>query len=92
MPIYEYELTEDECLMCPGRFAVLQEASEPHLKFCPHCGLPARRVISGANVVLAANASPEAAAKLGFSTYRKAQTGIYEKVAGPGVDVIASDE
>ncbi len=40
MPIYEYELADGECQMCPGRFEALQEIDEEPLKFCPGCGVP----------------------------------------------------
>lgn len=70
--------------MCEGRVEVLQPIDEPALDYCPHCGLDVRRVISRASIKVARGVSPEAAAKKGFSTYRRAGKGTWEKVAGPG--------
>jgi putative FmdB family regulatory protein len=95
VPIYEYELNEDEpeCQICPGRFEVLQEASEAALTFCPGCGLPCRRVVSRAGFSVSKGMTPEKAAARGFTTWRRAREGEWEKVAGPGVDaIVASDE
>jgi putative FmdB family regulatory protein len=83
MPIYEYEPDDRECLMCEGRIEVLQTLGEAALKNCPHCGLSVRRVISAASIQIDKSVNPDKAAKKGFSTYRRAQKGVWEKVAGP---------
>ncbi len=88
MPIYEYELVEDRCLMCPGRFQVLQGVNEEPLKYCPCCGLPVRRVISSVNIKTRPAATAERAAKKGLTTFKRVAEGKWEKVAGPGVDGI----
>lgn len=88
MPIYEYELEIDDCLMCPGRFEVLQGIEEEPLRFCPGCGLPCRRVISRASIQIKRGGDVQKAADRGFTTWRKAGRGQWEKVAGPGVDAI----
>ena len=94
MPIYEYELNDDEpeCQICPGRFDVLQEISEEAIKFCPQCGLPCHRIVSRTTFKVKTEASPESAAKKGFTTWRRTKVGQWEKVAGPGVDAIVSSE
>lgn len=84
MPIYEYEPNDRDCLMCEGRIEILQGIDEEALKFCPHCGLDVCRVISRASIKVERQVSPEAAAKKGFSTYRRAGKGTWEKIAGPG--------
>lgn len=84
MPIYEYEPKDRDCLMCEGRIEVLQTIDEPTLEHCPHCGLDVCRVVSRASIQVQRGVSPEAAAKKGFSTYRRAGKGTWEKVAGPG--------
>lgn len=88
MPIYEYELIDGECQMCPGRFEALQGIDEPHLKHCPGCGLPCMRVVSNVSFSLRETSDPEKAAKKGFTTWKRARKGEWEKIAGPGVDAI----
>lgn len=92
MPIYEYELKEGECQMCPGRFEVLQGISEEPIGHCPGCGLPCIRVVSRASFKVRKGMSAEKAAERGFTTWRRAKKGEWEKVAGPGVDAIVGSE
>ena len=92
MPIYEYELTDGECLMCPGRFEVLQSLDEEALEHCPGCGLPCKRIVSQVSFSMRADVDPEKAAKKGFTTWKRAKAGEWEKLAGPGVDGIVSSE
>lgn len=84
MPIYEYEPDDRECLMCEGRVEVLQAIDENPLRYCPYCGLEVRRVISKASIRVDKTPSAEVAAKKGFTTFRRAGRGVWEKVAGPG--------
>ena len=84
MPIYEYEPDDRECLMCEGRVEVLQGVDEEALKYCPYCGLEVRRVISRASIRVDRTPDEDAAAKKGFTTFRRAGKGVWEKVAGPG--------
>jgi putative FmdB family regulatory protein len=86
MPIYEYEPHERDCLMCEGRVEVLQGVSEEALRYCPYCGLEVRRVISRASVQVRTAVDPESAAKKGFTTFRRAGKGVWEKVASPEQD------
>ena len=92
MPIYEYELMDGECQMCPGRFDALQGIGDDPLVHCPGCGLPCRRVVSSVSIKVRTSADPEAAAKKGLTTWKRAKKGEWEKVAGPGVDAIVSSE
>lgn len=92
MPIYEYELAEGECQMCPGRFEALQDIQDEPLKHCPGCGMPCKRVISKVSFSVREQVDPEKAAKKGFTTWKRARKGEWEKVAGPGVDAIVSSE
>ena len=87
MPIYEYEPDGHDCLMCEGRVAAIQGINEEPLSYCPDCGLKVRRVISKASFKMAKGGADEAA-KRGFTTFKRAEAGIWEKVAGPGVDGI----
>ena len=88
MPIYEYEPDDRECLMCPGRIEVIQGIKEDALTYCPQCGLEVRRVISRTSFKIGVEASHDRAARHGLTTFRRAEKGTWEKVAGPGVDVI----
>ncbi len=92
MPVYEYELTEDDCMMCPGRFSVIQGLDEEPLKFCPSCGLPCRKVVSRATIKTKTDMTASEAAKRGFTTWKRAKKGEWEKVDGPGVDAIVGTE
>ncbi len=94
MPIYEYELNDDEpeCQICTGRFDVLQETNEQPLDRCPGCGLPCHRVVSRASFKVRKGGDAQKAADKGFTTWRRAKAGEWEKVAGPGVDAIVGSE
>lgn len=88
MPTYEYEKLDGDCEICPGRFAAIQSLDEPELVFCPTCGLKVRKVVSQVQFRATPDTSADKAAKKGLTTYRRAQEGTWEKVAGEGVDVI----
>ena len=90
MPIYEYEPDDRECLMCEGRIQVIQGIEEEPLKFCPDCGLDVKRVISRATFKMARPSGADRAASKGLTTFRRAERGVWEKVAGPGVDAIVN--
>ncbi len=92
MPIYEYEREEGECQMCPGRFEWLQDIGDDPLKHCPWCGLNVRRVVSKASIQIKTDVSADAAAKKGFTTYRRSEEGVWEKSAGSGPDAIVGSE
>ena len=93
MPIYEYDLSDGECQMCPGHFEVLQSLDEDALEHCPGCGLPCKRVVSRVSFSMRTSADPDSAAKKGFTTWKRARKGEWEKLAGPGVDgIVSSDE
>src|SRR5580704_5821568 len=86
MPIYEYEPDDRECLMCDGHVDVIQDLSEEPLKYCPSCGLEVRRVISRASFSMRMAPSSQKAADRGFTTWKRSGEGVWEKVAGGGVD------
>ena len=92
MPIYEYEPDDRECLMCEGRVAVIQDASEEPLQFCPHCGLEVRRVISKASIKIGGRTDFDRAARKGFTTFRRSGAGTWEKVAGEGPEGLQRDD
>jgi putative FmdB family regulatory protein len=88
MPIYEYEPDDRECLMCPGRIEVIQGIGEEALTYCPDCGLGVKRVVSRASFKVSKPSGADKAAAKGLSTFRRVEKGKWEKVAGPGVDMI----
>ncbi len=94
MPIYCYKAaTSEDCPDCHAGFEVVQKMNDERLRACPRCGAAVRRVITAPNL---ASASPSLdennIAKHGFTQYRKAGQGVYEKTAGKGPDFIKGDE
>ena len=88
MPVYEYEPTGHDCLMCEGRVAAIQGVDEPPLKFCPDCGLDVKRVISRATFKIGGTALEDKNSRKGFTTFRRSEAGVWEKTAGEGPDVL----
>jgi putative FmdB family regulatory protein len=86
VPIYEYEPDDRECFICEGRVAAIQSIDEPPLKYCPSCGLEVCRVISRASFKISKPGGADKAAEKGFTTWRRAEKGTWEKVAGEGAD------
>lgn len=90
MPVYEYEPDDRDCFMCEGRVAAIQGIDEPPLEWCPWCGLEVKRVVS--NVAFKVDKGHKPGTR-GFSTFRKAGDGVWEKVEGEkGPDVIYKPE
>jgi putative FmdB family regulatory protein len=93
MPIYEYAAVAKGCPHCEGHFDVLQKLSEATLTQCPECGAAVVRVISAPSIAVgSAHTLKEShAAKHGFTQYRRAGNGVYEKTAGKGPKFISGD-
>jgi putative FmdB family regulatory protein len=83
MPVYEYEHTEHPCSI--GRiFEVTQSLKEHHLKKCPQCGCPVKKLIS-----LVGISTPKTNSELrdlGFTKLVKRDDGIYENVTARNGD------
>lgn len=95
MPIYEYMTSsERHCAHCRDGFEVLQRMNDPQLTACPHCGAPARQRISAPHVVAGQGQRLDEGhlGKHGFTQYRRAGGGVYEKTAGKGPAYISGDE
>ncbi len=92
MPLYEYEPLDHDCLICDGRVEVIQGVGDPVFKFCPWCGLEVRKIISRASFQMDKAPSAEEAAKKGFTTFRRAEKGVWEKVAGEGPDYMVGSK
>jgi putative FmdB family regulatory protein len=93
MPIYEYQPSGDQhCDHCLHGFEILRKSSEPELENCPQCGAPVVRRISAPSLAKPGPALDAAnIEKHGFTQYKKAGKGIYEKTAGKGPDTITGD-
>ncbi|RYG47928.1 zinc ribbon domain-containing protein [bacterium] len=90
MPIYEYEPDDRDCFMCEGKIAVIQSFEDEALKLCPWCGMEVKRMISNVSFRVDKGHDP---ASRGFSTFKKAGNGVWEKVEGEkGPDVIYKPE
>jgi putative FmdB family regulatory protein len=88
MPIYEYEPVDRDCFMCPNRIEVIQDIGAEPYKFCPYCGLDVKKVVSRATFKVGNEPTADKAAKKGFTTYKRAEKGVWEKAAGEGPDII----
>jgi len=92
MPLYEYEHNlEKPADTCPHIFEIFQNINDPLLKKCPHCGADCHRVFSSfANPKSTKDLlSPKNLEKHGFTQYKKAGKGHYEKTAGDGPKTIS---
>jgi putative FmdB family regulatory protein len=93
MPIYEYAAVTKGCPQCEGHFDLRQKLKDDELTQCPQCAAPIRRVISAPSFAMgSAHTLKEShAAKHGFTQYRRAGNGVYEKTAGKGPKFISGD-
>lgn len=93
MPIYQYIADHPQCATCQEGIELLQKLSDQPLAACPDCGAPMRRVISAPSVVTgSAHLAQEShIAKHGFTQYKRAGKGVYEKTAGKGPAFISGD-
>lgn len=93
MPIYQYVADPPACATCEEGIEILQKLSDPALAACPDCGTPVHRVISAPCVVsgTAHLAKESHIEKHGFTQYKRAGKGVYEKTAGKGPAFISGD-
>lgn len=92
MPFYEYQPTSKKtCKECGSGFTRLQKMTDSPLTLCPECGAAVKRIISAPNVKAGDNhlLNTSNIEKAGFTQYRKAGKGKYEKTAGKGPDRIS---
>ena len=94
MPFYEYAASEASgCKKCGQGFESLQKIDALPIETCPACGNPVRRVLSAPNLTRSSpSLDPKNIEKHGFTQYRKAGKGTYEKTAGTGPRTIRKDE
>ncbi len=93
MPIYQYMPDDVACGHCRDGIERLQRLADPALTACPECGAPIHRVISAPQVVSgqAHRTSESHAGKHGFTQYKRAGKGVYEKTVGKGPAFISGD-
>ncbi|MEO7916115.1 MAG: zinc ribbon domain-containing protein [Dokdonella sp.] len=93
MPIYQYMADGEACATCAGGIEVLQKLSDPMLTTCTDCGRPIHRIISAPSMVSGgAHLNKEShIEKHGFTQYKRAGGGVYEKTAGKGPKYISGD-
>lgn len=94
MPLYVYAVINEDG--SDGEtFEVLQGMSEEPLTTHPDTGVPVRRLLSAPNTARALDSgrgslSDAQLDRLGFTKYKKAGKGTYEKTAGKGPNSIVS--
>lgn len=91
MPIYEYQPKHKKgCAFCAEGFELMRKISESTLLVCPQCGVAVERIISAPNLAKSGpSLNPANLENHGFTQYRKAEKGVYEKTAGKGPSVIS---
>jgi predicted nucleic acid-binding Zn ribbon protein len=96
MPLYVYQVIESDG-SDGAVFEVLQGMSEPVLTHHPETGQPVKRLLSAPRAagkfsdVGQGKLSTSNLERLGFTQYKKAGDGKYEKTAGKGPDLISRD-
>lgn len=94
MPFYTYQNSTDDCCdYCREGFDILQRINADPVAMCPECSNKVKKVISAPNVVAgkAHLTTDKAADKGGFTKYKRAGSGVYEKVTGKGPKYISGD-
>jgi putative FmdB family regulatory protein len=95
MPIYEYQALE-ACKAespCSGLLEVFARMSDAALERCPTCGVLIQLQLSAPNTAIGGKhlLAEKNVAKNGFTQYRRAGDGVYEKTAGKGPQFISGD-
>ena len=93
MPIYEYAASGKGCAFCEAHFERLEKLSAIALTQCPKCSAPVQRIISAPSVVSGQSHRQKEShlEKHGFTQYRRAEKGVYEKTVGKGPKFISGD-
>ena len=94
MPIYEYQRVNSgddcECEHCRDGFEAFQRIADKPLVRCPECCTAVQRVFSGFSTGdhYERAMTPKTLGERGFTQYKKAGDGFYEKTCGDGPDLI----
>ena len=94
MPIYVYRASgESNCSLCEKPFERRQKVEHSRLTACPECRSPVRQVITAPNLAKPVpNLSETNVEKHGFTQYKKAGKGVYEKTAGKGPEILTDND
>ncbi len=92
MPTYVYAkksgAKEDGCAECRSSFEAVQRMSDAPLETCPKCGAPIERVLQAPMLGNIGNGlkgpGDSALKKAGFTKFKRAGKGQYEKQFGTG--------
>lgn len=93
MPFYTYQnATDDFCDHCQNGFEMLQRLDAEPVKYCPDCGNEVKKVISAPNIAAGIKhlTTDKTAEQKGFTKYKRAGKGVYEKTAGKGPKYIGA--
>ncbi len=93
MPLYEYAAVAKGCAYCEAHFDLRQKLDEPELTACPQCGALVQRVLGAPGVAIGNKhvLKESNVEKKGFTQYRRAGKGVYEKTVGKGPKYISGD-
>ena len=96
MPIYEYQ-AQSPCAAnpaCSGVIEVFGKFSDAELTVCPTCGIAIKRVISAPSMAMSGAhlLKEKHFSERGFTQYKKAGGGVYEKTAGDGPRYISGND
>lgn len=82
MPVYDYEAVSPEhsCPRCVKAFEAVQSIHDEHLKTCPACGAPIRRIISAPAIGRSKSKLDDRAKAAGFKKLKRIGKGEYEKM------------
>ena len=70
----------------------MQGIHENALDICPFCGMEIKKIVSRATFKLQKHSGAEDAGKKGFSTYKRSEKGVWEKVGGDGADYLVGSK
>lgn len=93
MPIYEYHTTSDRhCDFCRDGFEIMQKIADEAVTTCPQCKASVQRRLSAPQIHRSGpSLDTSNIEKHGFTQYRRAGQGVYEKTAGKGPDILKDD-
>jgi putative FmdB family regulatory protein len=92
MPIYEYEPDDRDCFICENKLEILQGINDDALKLCPYCGMGICKRVSRAGFKVTKYHGAEHAGQKGFTTYKRSEYGVWEKIGGEGADYLVGSQ
>lgn len=92
MPIYEYEPIDRDCLICDNKLQLLQGINDEAKSLCPYCGMEIKKIVSRAGFKMEKPTDADRAAAKGFTTYKRSEKGVWEKLGGEGADYLVGSQ